>query len=107
MDLRYCDRCSVRIAQAELDEGHAVQTDGKYVCNKCRKPSAELLPPKSGIQSAAHRGPPSVRKIPVTTATKTPAMLYAAAGGGALLLVMLLFAASSSSTPTPPAKTPD
>src|SRR5262245_20186688 len=62
MQIRYCDQCSLRISQADMDAGMKEQPDGRLLCVKCAPPVRKsslaikpVVPAPAAVTSTATR----------------------------------------------------
>jgi hypothetical protein len=116
MDLiiHYCDVCTRRISQAELESGNDTATEDRRVCVACKKAGASVAKPvalaeSAGVASTSSAVMPGRRGQHATArghahghpadSDKNPALIW---GGAAAILLLGLFVFSGKSIHTTP-----
>src|SRR4051812_15967202 len=101
MEIRYCDKCTLRISQAEIDAGLVEQADGRMLCAKCCPPISSTAiaikpaTPSHSTPSGVIRHSKKEAAIPAQSNTG----LIVGAAAGVILLLGIVFLVSGKSEP--------
>lgn len=120
MIIQYCDKCGMRVSEADLQNGRAMAQGETVTCEKCRPAAAPMVPPPTQIVSVAPRSPArrGTSVMPAAqrgTTARPDALPHPAAGsqnlplivGGiaaGLLLLPVLYFIMRPATPAPASK---